>query len=72
MNVRNPDWSMGYGRSVETDEMRDVLSIPKTDIVVSHPSSMGVHGRDIYDDANNFFQQLNLDKEIKVKQLKRK
>ena len=71
MDVHNRGWGDGYGQSQEADAIRELLHIPENDIIISSPRYMGIHGDDIYEDTNNFFENLNLDESIKVKKITR-
>lgn len=72
MPVQNEYWGYSYGSSQEANSIQELLDLPKEDIIISSPSYMGVYGGDIYDDANRFFERLNLDDSIKVKKLQKR
>lgn len=61
------DWGSGYGSNISCDEIRSVLDIPENDIVIGYPRDMDIHGSDVYRDAENFMEVVNLKKYIKVK-----
>ena len=69
MPVKNLDWGDEYGSSPNQNEIKQLLHIPKNDIIIAGPDYMNINGDDIYSDANNFFKTINLDENIKVKKL---
>lgn len=71
MPVENYKWHRGYGSSVEGTELKEILNLPNSDIIITSPDSMGIYGHDFYADADRFFENINLSKDIKVKKLKR-
>lgn len=66
------NWSHGYGRSIEGDEIREFYNLNSKDLVIAAPKSMGILGHDIYEDTVTLFERLNLSKEFDLTKLKNK
>ncbi|MBR3599030.1 MAG: hypothetical protein IKL53_04045 [Lachnospiraceae bacterium] len=60
------NWHMSYGQLMSDRHTRLVLGIPEDAIVINSPDQMGIEGNDIYEDADRFFANLNLGREIVV------
>jgi len=60
------NWHLSYGQIMTDKQTRAVMDIPEDEIVINSPSEMGIIGNDIYEDADNFLQKINLSKEIVV------
>ncbi len=60
------NWHMSYGQLLTDKQSRIIMDIPEDAIVIGAPGYMGIMGDNIYEDADRFFEKLNLDKEIVV------
>ncbi len=59
-------WGLGYGMVLPEEKVRKCLGIDDNKILIKSPEEMGVWGRNIYDDADAFFEALHLSDNIKV------
>ena len=53
------DWKFGYGSTCLEAEIRSIIDLNPSDIVIARPSEMGVKGQDIIEDANAMFAHIN-------------
>ena len=60
------EWFRGYGRVMKTEEIRKILGISETNILINGPMNMGVKGQKIEDDINSFIDVLSLGNYVKV------
>lgn len=60
------NWSRGYGIVIDNDVTRQLKHISDNHILISSPEDMGIQGNDLYEDANNFFKTINLDKYVSI------
>ena len=59
-------WGVGYGGVLPEKLVRKCLNIGEDKILIQSPHEIGIRGRDLYRDADAFFEYLHLTKEIKV------
>jgi len=59
-------WGIGYGGILSEDLTRYLLDIDNQKILIRSPIEIGLQGKDIYEDADIFFEHLNLSKNIHV------
>ena len=60
------NWGRGYGSLIPSYEIRELFDIGKNQIMILSPEEMHIKGKDIYEDAENFIDVLNLDKNVKI------
>lgn len=53
------DWSNGYGRLCNCNEIRDFLNLEDNDILIPEPRFLGINGVDLIDDINKVFDFIN-------------
>ena len=61
-------WSVGYGSGLPRDLLKKVLNIGDNKILIRSPLEMGLKGKNIFEDADIFFEQLHLSDNIYVPQ----
>lgn len=61
------NWSLGYGSELPTELLRKILKISDSKILIGSPIDMGLKGRDIFEDADIFFENLKLSDNILVR-----
>lgn len=59
-------WGLGYGGVLSEDLVRRCMGITEDVLLVRSPIEIGLKGKNIYEDADLFFNDLNLSDEIKV------
>ena len=59
-------WGLGYGNVLPENLVRKCMGIDEEKILIRSPLEMGIKGKDIYEDADAFFDVLNLSDEVKV------
>ena len=59
-------WGVGYGGVLPEKLVRKCLNIGEDKILIQSPHEIGIRGRNLYRDADAFFEYLHLTKEIKV------
>ncbi len=58
------NWGISYGAVLDEKRTREYLGVNKNQIMILSPQSMGIQGKNIYDDADAFIKKLDLDDEI--------
>lgn len=66
------NWSQGYGRSVEDDEIREFYNLNSKDLVIGTPKTMAISGYDVFEDTVSLFEKLKLSEEFDLSKLKQK
>ena len=64
-------WGLGYGAVLPETLIRKYMGIDDKKLLILSPDQMGIKGEDIYDDANVFFERLNLSDKITVPNYRR-
>ena len=59
-------WGLGYGSVLPEDLVRKCMGINEEKLLIQSPQEIGIKGEDLYEDADIFFDELNLSDEIKV------
>ncbi len=62
----NQNWGRGYGSVLPYDLLKKCIKINDDTILIRSPLEMGLKGKNIYEDADIFFEQLNLSKKIQL------
>ena len=60
------NWGRGYGSVLPEALLKKCMRIGENTILIRSPIEMGLKGKNIYEDADIFFEQLNLSEEIQV------
>jgi len=60
------NWGRGYGSVLPESLLKQCMNIGENTILIRSPIEMGIKGKNIYEDADIFFDQLHLSKEIQV------
>ncbi|MBO6299302.1 MAG: hypothetical protein J6N53_10705 [Lachnospiraceae bacterium] len=60
------NWGRGYGSVLPEALLKKCMNIGDNTILIRSPIEMGLKGKNIYEDADTFFEQLHLSKEIQV------
>lgn len=58
--VTHTGWESGYGRTTDSDDLREIINPGPNDIVITQPSEIGVRGYDIDDDLEAILKFTNL------------
>ena len=59
-------WGLGYGGVLSEDLVRKCMNIDEGKILIRSPKEIGIKGENIYEDADIFFDDLNLSDVISV------
>ncbi len=59
-------WGIGYGGVLPEEMLRQCMNIKEGTIVIGPPDELGIQGKNIYQDADAFFEHLELKDEIRV------
>lgn len=59
-------WTMGYGRCMNNDEVKELLKLDENCIFINWPKEMGVEGKNVSDDIQSFLEKISLKNYIKV------
>lgn len=59
-------WGIGYGAVLPEPLIRRYMEIDDKKLLILSPDEMGIKGKDIYEDANAFFEHLNLTDKIAI------
>lgn len=59
-------WGIGYGAVLPEPLIRRYMEIDDKKLLILSPDEMGIKGKDIYEDANAFFEHLNLTGKIAI------
>lgn len=70
--VENTKWGMFYGQTLIDEEIRKFLNLEQKEILINHPSKLGIKGSDVYQDVIDFFKNLKLDEEFDLTNIKQK
>ena len=62
---------MGYGCGLPKELLQKVLNIGDNKILIRSPIEMGLKGKNIFEDADIFFEDLHLSDNIYIPQRKR-
>lgn len=62
--VTNSTWGLSYGRLLSEELNRKLLNIDDNKILILSPVEMGIKGKNIYEDADEFLSRIKLNKEI--------
>lgn len=68
--LEEEEWGVSYGEPCTSQEMRDFYRASKDDLVISSPQEMGIRGGNIYQDTLNLIEQLKIEEEFDIKELK--
>lgn len=60
------NWFRGYGSVMSEEKVRELKNLSSKHIFISDPAVMGITGKDLYEDAENFFNKINLEQYINV------
>ena len=55
-------WSGNYGKVPDEKSVSEILKLSDNDILINHCSELGVNGYDLYADAQNFMNSINLNR----------
>ncbi|MDR0831370.1 MAG: hypothetical protein LBM99_00555 [Bacillales bacterium] len=53
-------WSVSYGYSLKSNEIKDLLDTSNTSIILSYPDEIGIQGKDLLADAKRCFDFIGL------------
>ena len=59
-------WGRGYGSVLPEDLLKKCINIKEDTILIRSPIEMGLKGKNIYEDADIFFEQLKLSDKIQL------
>ena len=59
-------WGLGYGAVLPDQLIRKYMGIDDKKLLILAPDEMGIKGKDIYEDAEAFFEHLNLTDKITI------
>lgn len=62
----NRQWTFGYGRYMQTKEIKKILRVNENNIFINWPEQMGVKGENIEEDIKAFLNKVILGNYIKV------
>ncbi|MBO4679457.1 MAG: hypothetical protein J5626_07285 [Lachnospiraceae bacterium] len=65
-------WGLGYGAVLPEMLIRKYMNIDEKKLLILAPDEMGIKGKDIYEDAEAFFEHLNLTDKIMVPNYKKR
>lgn len=60
------NWFRGYGSVMPEDTIRKLKCVSDKQILISSPDAMGIKGNDLFEDANNFFKAIELEKYVNI------
>lgn len=69
MPLKTSGWQYSYGTHLENNEIREILKLNDEDILIGYPSQMDITS-DLEESVQNCFENIKLDKYIKMKKLK--
>lgn len=58
------NWGISYGAVLDEERTRRYVGVGKNQIMILAPQAMGIHGKNIYEDADAFINELELGAEI--------
>lgn len=64
------EWGMTYGKVADEKMSKLLMSIGDDSIYIGTPQSMGIEGKNIYSDANNFLARVGLRDKIRIPEYK--
>jgi hypothetical protein len=60
------EWGKGYGIGVPRKLLRKLMNIDSNKLLIGSPMEMGIKGKNIFEDADHFFECLKLTDKILV------
>lgn len=60
------NWFRGYGSVMPDETIRKLKSLSDNQIFISSPEELGIKGDDLFEDANNFFKAINLERFVNI------
>ncbi len=60
------NWFRGYGSVMSDEEIRKYKCVSDKQILISSPDKMGIEGKDLFEDANNFFEKIKLENYVDI------
>lgn len=55
-------WTDSYGKVLEYEEIKEILNIQDSDILINSVNDLGVCGHDLLEDTRNYFERTDLNK----------
>lgn len=60
------NWFRGYGSVMPDDTICKLKGLSDKQIFISSPEELGINGKDLFEDANNFFKAIDLERFVNI------
>lgn len=67
LNVKEKSWGFRYGTFVNGEEVKELKELGDKDIYIGSPDEIGIKGKKLNDDINNFLDYVDIKKYVRVK-----